>query len=145
DRRGRECRRPHRRVRPPAGYADAAKAATAAPRLENASHRPSLLALSCGAHEPMARRWLAPNPQLSRFGSRLLRLECSSSIMAGCCPADPARGGVSMPLDYCHPTAPHKKLRMPNWYVSSLMMDRALDAVARKVKKLDRKHDIPYV
>ena len=50
-----------------------------------------------------------------------------------------------MPLDYCHPTAPHKKLRMPNWYVSSLMMDRALDAVARRVKKLDRVHDIPYV
>ncbi len=50
-----------------------------------------------------------------------------------------------MSTDYCHPTAPHKKLRMPNWYVSSLMMDRALDAVARKVKTLDRKHDIPYV
>lgn len=47
--------------------------------------------------------------------------------------------------DYCHPVAPHKKLRMPNWYVSSLMMDRALDAVARRVKKLDRKHDVPYV
>ena len=50
-----------------------------------------------------------------------------------------------MSADYCHPTAPHKKLRMPEWYVSSLMMDRALDAVARRVKKLDRKHDIPYV
>ena len=34
-----------------------------------------------------------------------------------------------MPLDYCHPTAPHKKLRLPEWYVSSLMMDRALDAI----------------
>jgi len=34
---------------------------------------------------------------------------------------------------------------MPNWYVSSLMMDRALDAVARRVKNLDRNHDIPYV
>ena len=50
-----------------------------------------------------------------------------------------------MAFDYCHPTAPHKKLRIPNWYVSSLMMDRALDAVARKVKNLDRKHDIPYL
>ena len=50
-----------------------------------------------------------------------------------------------MSTDYCHPTAPHKKLRMPNWYVSGLMMDRALDAVARRVKNLDRKHDIPYV
>jgi hypothetical protein len=50
-----------------------------------------------------------------------------------------------MAFDYCHPTAPHKKLRMPEWYVSSLMMDRALDAVARRVKKLDRAHDIPYV
>jgi len=50
-----------------------------------------------------------------------------------------------MPLDYCHPTAPHKKLRLPEWYVSSLMMDRALDAICRRVKNLDRKHDIPYL
>jgi hypothetical protein len=50
-----------------------------------------------------------------------------------------------MPLDLCHPTAPHKKLRLPEWYVSSLMMDRALDAVCRRVKKFDRKHDIPYL
>lgn len=50
-----------------------------------------------------------------------------------------------MPLDFCHPEAPHKKLRLPEWYVSSLMMDRALDAVVRRVKKLDRKHDIPYL
>ena len=50
-----------------------------------------------------------------------------------------------MPLDYCHPQSPHKKLRLPEWYVSSLMMDRALDAVVRRVKNLDRKHDIPYV
>ena len=51
----------------------------------------------------------------------------------------------AMPLDYCHPTAPHKKLRLPEWYVSSLMMDRALDAICRRVKKLDRSHDIPYL
>jgi hypothetical protein len=50
-----------------------------------------------------------------------------------------------MPLDFCHPTAPHEKLHLPEWYVSSLMMDRALDAVVRRVKKLDRKHDIPYL
>jgi hypothetical protein len=50
-----------------------------------------------------------------------------------------------MTADYCHPTAPHTKLRMPNWYVSNLMMDRALDAVARKVKHLYRDHDIPYL
>jgi len=50
-----------------------------------------------------------------------------------------------MPLDFCHPTAPHEKLRLPEWYVSSLMMDRALDAVMRRVKKLDRKHDVPYL
>jgi hypothetical protein len=41
--------------------------------------------------------------------------------------------------------APHKKLRMPEWYISSLMLDRALDAVVRRVKNLDRKHDIPYL
>src|SRR5499427_4966968 len=50
-----------------------------------------------------------------------------------------------MPLDYCHPTAPHKKLRLPEWYVSNLMMDRALDAIARRAKRLDRNHDIPYL
>src|SRR5260221_14287632 len=50
-----------------------------------------------------------------------------------------------MPLHFCHPEAPHKKLRMPEWYVSALMMDRALDAVLRRVKNFDRKHDIPYL
>jgi hypothetical protein len=50
-----------------------------------------------------------------------------------------------MPLKYCHPIAPHRRLRLPEWYVSSLMMDRALDAVLRRVKRLDRKHDIPYL
>ena len=50
-----------------------------------------------------------------------------------------------MPRDFCHPESPHKKLRLPEWYVSSLMMDRALDAVVRRVKKFDRKHDIPYL
>jgi hypothetical protein len=50
-----------------------------------------------------------------------------------------------MPLDYRHPTAPHKRLRLPEWYVSSLMMDRALDSICRHVKKFDRKHDIPYL
>ena len=50
-----------------------------------------------------------------------------------------------MPLQFCHPEAPHKKLRVPEWYVSSLMLDRALDAIVRRVKNLDRKHDIPYL
>jgi len=50
-----------------------------------------------------------------------------------------------MPLNFCHPTAPHEKLKLPEWYVSSLMMDRALDAVVRRVRNLDRKHDIPYL
>jgi hypothetical protein len=50
-----------------------------------------------------------------------------------------------MPLDYCHPVTPHKKLQLPEWYVSGLMMDRALDAVVRRVKKLDRDHDVPYL
>jgi len=50
-----------------------------------------------------------------------------------------------MPLDFCHPQAPHRKLRLPEWYVSSLMLDRALDAIVRRVKNLDRRHDIPYL
>jgi hypothetical protein len=55
------------------------------------------------------------------------------------------QGGTAMPLDFCHPNTPHKKLKMPEWFVSTLMMDRALDAVVRRVKNLDRKHDIPYL
>ncbi|HXQ66804.1 MAG TPA: hypothetical protein VN980_09545 [Alphaproteobacteria bacterium] len=50
-----------------------------------------------------------------------------------------------MPADACHPTAPHKKLRIPDWYISGLMLDRALDAILRRVKKLDRSHDVPYL
>ncbi|MEP6938311.1 MAG: hypothetical protein ABI846_00990 [Rudaea sp.] len=50
-----------------------------------------------------------------------------------------------MPSQGCHPHAAHKKLRIPDWYVSSLMLDRALDAILRRVKKLDRGHDVPYL
>jgi hypothetical protein len=50
-----------------------------------------------------------------------------------------------MPAAACHPIAPHKKLRIPEWYVSSLMLDRALDAILRRVRKLDRRHDVPYL
>ena len=45
----------------------------------------------------------------------------------------------------CRPDAPHARLHTPNWFVSSLMMDRALDAILRRVRKLDRAHDIPYL
>src|SRR6516164_2509876 len=38
---------------------------------------------------------------------------------------------TTMPLDLCHPNTPHKKLKIPEWYVSSLVMDRG--------------HDIPYL
>jgi hypothetical protein len=50
-----------------------------------------------------------------------------------------------MPLHFCHPNTPHKKLKIPEWFVSTLMMDRALDAIVRRVKNLDRNHDIPYL
>lgn len=50
-----------------------------------------------------------------------------------------------MPILCCHPRAPHRKLRLPEWYVGSLMLDRALDAIVRRVKNLDRQHDIPYL
>jgi len=36
------------------------------------------------------------------------------------------RGGAAMPLHFCHSSMPHRKLRMPEWFVSGLMMDRAL-------------------
>jgi hypothetical protein len=41
-----------------------------------------------------------------------------------------------MPLHFCHPNIPHRKLRMPEWFVSSLMMDRALDAVVRLPRRV---------
>ena len=50
-----------------------------------------------------------------------------------------------MPTYCCHPLAQHKKLRIPDTYVSSLMLDRALDAILKRIKKLDRAHDIPYL
>ena len=50
-----------------------------------------------------------------------------------------------MPLDHCHPNTPHKKLRIPEWYISDLMMDRALDAIVRRAKTIDRRHDVPYL
>jgi hypothetical protein len=50
-----------------------------------------------------------------------------------------------MPSNTCHPNAPHVKLKAHDWYVSSLMLDRALDAILRRVKNLDREHDIPYL
>jgi len=59
--------------------------------------------------------------------------------------ANDSKGDAGMPLHTCHPEAPHRKLRIPEWYVSSLMLDRALDAIVRRVKNLDRKHDIPYL
>ncbi len=49
-----------------------------------------------------------------------------------------------MPTHSCHPIAAHRKLRLPDWYVSSLMLDRALDAILRRIT-LDRRHDIPYL
>jgi len=50
-----------------------------------------------------------------------------------------------MPAQGCHPISAHKKLRIPDWYVSSLMLDRALDAILKRVKKLDCTHDVPYL
>lgn len=49
-----------------------------------------------------------------------------------------------MPADSRHPLAQHRKLRLPDWYVSSLMLDRALDAILRRVK-VDRSYDVPYL
>src|ERR1700691_694120 len=54
-------------------------------------------------------------------------------------------GGWNMPANCCHPVGAHKRLRMPDTYVSSLMLDRALNAIARRVKTIDRAHDIPYL
>ncbi len=50
-----------------------------------------------------------------------------------------------MPDTCCHPIAAHKKLRIPDTNVSNLMLDRALDAIAKRVGPIDRDHDIPYL
>lgn len=50
-----------------------------------------------------------------------------------------------MPENCCHPIAAHKKLRIADTDVSSLMLDRALDAIEKKVGTIDRGHDIPYL
>jgi hypothetical protein len=50
-----------------------------------------------------------------------------------------------MPANCCHPIGAHKRLRLPDTYVSSLMLDRALDAIARRIGSIDRSHDIPYL
>jgi hypothetical protein len=54
-------------------------------------------------------------------------------------------GARTMPSSFRRPGALHTKLRTPDWYVSSLMMERALDAIMRRVKHFDRKHDVPYL
>ncbi|TMJ47151.1 MAG: hypothetical protein E6G84_13510, partial [Alphaproteobacteria bacterium] len=81
----------------------------------------------------------APRPRMGEPGRRFWFLAGGES------PILPARfvkpEESAMPWHFCHMDAPHKKLRLPEWYVSSLMMDRALDAVVRRVKNLDRKHD----
>ena len=50
-----------------------------------------------------------------------------------------------MPENCCHPIGAHKRLRIPDTYVSSLMLDRALDAIERRIGAIDREHDIPYL
>jgi hypothetical protein len=50
-----------------------------------------------------------------------------------------------MPASCCHPIGAHKRLRLPDTYVSGLMLDRAVDAIARRVGAIDRDHDIPYL
>ncbi len=50
-----------------------------------------------------------------------------------------------MPSNCCHPIGAHRRLRLPDTYVSSLMLDRALEAIERRVKTIDRAHDIPYL
>lgn len=49
-----------------------------------------------------------------------------------------------MPSMSCQPESPHRKLHLPDWFVSTLMLERALDAILRRVR-LDREHDIPYL
>ncbi|MHB8633471.1 MAG: hypothetical protein ACYDBQ_05805 [Thermoplasmatota archaeon] len=49
-----------------------------------------------------------------------------------------------MPTLSCHPAAPHRSLRGLDTSVSSLMLDRALDAILRRIT-VDHDHDVPYL
>src|SRR5689334_4374587 len=89
------------------------------------------------------------SPFRARFGPRITHCEqCHDCLLTRVLRSPWATRRATedtMPLDFCHPHTPHKKLRIPEWYVSALMMDRALDAVVRRAKVVDRKHDIPYL
>ena len=50
-----------------------------------------------------------------------------------------------MPTSCCHPISAHERLHVPDTYVSSLMLDRALDAILRRLAGYDRQHDVPYL
>ena len=49
-----------------------------------------------------------------------------------------------MPLDLCHPTAPHEKPELPEWYVSSLMSTVRWTLCAPS-EEVDRRHYVPYL
>jgi len=50
-----------------------------------------------------------------------------------------------MPTNCCHPVSAHERLRAPDTSVSGLMLDRALDAIIRRLGQYDRSHDVPYL
>jgi hypothetical protein len=54
------------------------------------------------------------------------------------------RGGRNAQL-FLSSDRPHERLRVPDTYVSCLMLDRALDAILHRVGGYDRNHDIPYL
>jgi hypothetical protein len=68
---------------------------------------------------------------------------------AGLCQQGPTirtiRGDPDARLTSAILTRRTESLRLPEWFVSILMMERALDAVVRRAKRVDRKHDIPYL
>jgi hypothetical protein len=41
-----------------------------------------------------------------------------------------------MPLSFCHPTAPHQKVKPPEWYVTNQLRD-----AAREIRTYARRHD----
>jgi hypothetical protein len=47
-----------------------------------------------------------------------------------------------MPENCRHPIGAHKRLRIPDTYVSSLTLDHAHDAIEKRVGTIDRDHDI---
>ena len=83
---------------------------------------------------PHSRSTTPPSPGVSRASlrppwSQGLLLRQGLALYGGANAFTPWSEPV--PASCCHPIAPHERLKAPDTYVSSLMLDRALDAILK--------------